>query len=245
MNKLLFAFVSAGALLCAQTPEPQKPTQRIYEIKYGDVTQVLGVCSNLRLTNTRFSESLRTISAYGPTEELDQMGECIKRIDAIRPAPTSRNVEIVATMMLLSPKGTAGEAVPADLEPVVKQLKAIFGFNDFRILETAILRNREGMKGETIGLATNPGSGQPSSYQLRYLSATVSKGEKATVIRLDDVRFNMRMTYTANNGSMQNSDIGFNTNLDIREGQKVVVGKAKIDGSDNALVLVISARAVE
>jgi hypothetical protein len=35
------------------------------------------------------------------------------------------------------------------------------------------------------------------------------------------------------------------TNIDIREGQKVVVGKANIDGSNAALILVVTVKIVE
>ena len=245
MIRLFFAFCAAGALLCAQTPE-QKMTQRIFDVKYVDVRELANACSVQGGVSVRPNEQFRTISTFGPASVVEEIGECIKRYDTPKPAATSRDIEIVATMMLLSPKGTAGEAVPADLEPVVKQLKAIFGFTDFRILETAILRNREGMKGETSGNASSPGGGQPPLYyELRYFNSVVSKGERGTVIRLDDVRFNMRAPLPQSGGGSGFINVGFNTSLDIREGQKVVVGKAKIDGSDSALVLVISARAVE
>jgi hypothetical protein len=244
MIRLFLAFCAASALLCAQNPE-QKMTQRIFDVKYVDVKELANACSVQGGVSVRPNEQFRTISTFGPLSVVEEIGECIKRYDTPKPAATSRDIEIVATMMLLSPKGTAGEAVPADLEPVVKQLKAIFGFTDFRILETAILRNREGMKGEAAGTASSPGGGQPSTYQILYFNSAVSRGEKGTVIRLDDVRFQMKVTLAQSGGGFQYTNVGFNTNLDIREGQKVVVGKAKIDGSDSALVLVISARAVE
>ncbi|HVN83075.1 MAG TPA: hypothetical protein VMW38_29095 [Terriglobia bacterium] len=40
-------------------------------------------------------------------------------------------------------------------------------------------------------------------------------------------------------------DTGINTDLDVREGQKVVVGKATVDNSNNALFLVLTARVVD
>jgi hypothetical protein len=36
-----------------------------------------------------------------------------------------------------------------------------------------------------------------------------------------------------------------NTDVDVREGQKVVVGKANMDGSDRASIIVLTAKVVE
>ena len=38
---------------------------------------------------------------------------------------------------------------------------------------------------------------------------------------------------------------GITTDIDVREGQKVVVGKANIDNSDNALILILTAKVVD
>jgi hypothetical protein len=39
--------------------------------------------------------------------------------------------------------------------------------------------------------------------------------------------------------------LGFDTDLNLREGQKVVVGKSHIGAGNSALILVLSARVVE
>ena len=40
-------------------------------------------------------------------------------------------------------------------------------------------------------------------------------------------------------------DAGFGTDVDVREGQKVVVGKAAVGGTNSALILVITAKVLE
>jgi len=40
-------------------------------------------------------------------------------------------------------------------------------------------------------------------------------------------------------------DTGIATDVDIREGQKVVVGKANMDGSDRASIVVLTAKVVD
>ena len=40
-------------------------------------------------------------------------------------------------------------------------------------------------------------------------------------------------------------ETGINTDVDIREGQRVVVGKANMDGTDRASIVVLTAKVVE
>ena len=58
------------------------------------------------------------------------------------------------------------------------------------------------------------------------------------------MRFGARIPFgTAPN--FQFTESGFNADLDVREGQKVVVGKTGIGSSTEALILVVMAKVVE
>jgi hypothetical protein len=46
-------------------------------------------------------------------------------------------------------------------------------------------------------------------------------------------------------GAYQYIDTGISTDIDVREGQKVVVGKAASEGADKASFLVVMARVLE
>jgi hypothetical protein len=234
-----------------QTEKPKRYVQRVVEIKYADVRQLADLATIPGGPTIRYNEHFRTISMYGTEESVTEAEGLIKHYDTPH-APahvTGRNIELVMYMLAASPKGTAGEAVPPDLDPVVKQLKALFGYNDFRLLDSSVLRNREGENGEASGNATFANTGQPPApvalYTIRYQKATVNASDKGNVIRIDNLRFSVRMPVLGSGGNWSYSDIGFATNLDIREGQKVVVGKAKYDGSDNAFILVVTAKPVD
>jgi hypothetical protein len=86
-----------------------------------------------------------------------------------------------------------------------------------------------------------------SMYQLRYTEARVQEVETRKVIRIDNFRFGTRIPISPGqvNAGYVWQDVGLNTDLNVREGQKVVVGKTKVDGSEQALVLVVSAKAVD
>ncbi len=55
----------------------------------------------------------------------------------------------------------------------------------------------------------------------------------------------MRVPITTGPGQFQYQEVGINTDLDVREGQKVVVGKTNMDSSDRALIVVVTAKVVE
>jgi hypothetical protein len=58
----------------------------------------------------------------------------------------------------------------------------------------------------------------------------------------------MRVPVPTSPGSTQYSyiDVGINTDIDVPEGKKVVVGKTSaVEGPDSALILVISAKVVD
>ena len=44
---------------------------------------------------------------------------------------------------------------------------------------------------------------------------------------------------------VQNYDIGIQTDVDLREGQKVVVGKSNIESTDSALFVILTAKLVQ
>lgn len=258
MRKLLALMVMGCALFAQQQQQPpaEKPKwkQKLFDIKYAGVRD-LGTLINNSLAQAgarvTWDERMRVISVGGYDEALIQMAsETIKRYDVPTAGGTGRNIEIIVHMMLAAPKGESGDAVPPDLAPVVKQLKSVFGYNDFHIVDSAVVRTREGVSAgaEVSGIASlAPGvPGAPnSSYQIRLGNTTVTPTDKGNIIRIDGFRFGTRSPQQMPGGNWNFTEIGFNTNLDVREGQKAVVGKSKIDGTDRALILVVSARAVD
>jgi hypothetical protein len=265
--KRLFPLLFLGGLLFAQDAPPPKWQQKVFDLKYIDPRPLQNLLASLQVrSDTRVNANVDlkavTVGTYEPNF-IALAEELVTRYDKPNSSARSsaRNIELVVHMILAAPTGSAGAALPPDLDGVAKQLKAVFGYNDLHLMDTAVLRNREGRGGDFSGNAGKPDAGLPpgatSIYNIRYKdTALTAEQGKPNMIRLDELRFSMRIpyvtgTFQANSGSplvntqFQFSEVGFYTNLDIREGQKVVVGKNKIDSSDKALILVVSARAVD
>lgn len=242
----------AGVAPAAQEPssEAAKPQpgmiQKVVEVQHQKVQEIANLLANSAVA-VKPNEHFRAISLYGPKDLVEALEIEIRRLD--KPIMvTSRNIELVGYLILAASKGTAGQAVPKDLEPVVKQLQNVFGFQDFRLFETAFMRNREGTQIEASGNARMLVVEQspPASYSIRCLSTSISTTGDTRTIRLDGFRFGIRAPYSVGtSGQFQFAEIGFITNLDIREGQKVVVGQSRVGEGEWALVLVLTARVAE
>lgn len=253
-SMILLALACLG--LCAQEKKGVPPLQneerpekiqRIVELQHQKPAEVAALLSNSGV-EVRASEPLKAISLYGPKNLVEALEAEIRRLD--KPVMvTSRNIELVAYFILASPKGSAGGPLPKELEPVAKQLESIFAMKDFRLFETAFVRVREGTDIMTNGSAQVPaadGAAPPSGYQMRAQSASITHAGAARVVRLDRFHFSIRVPYPAGPaGQYNSSEVAFFTNLDIREGQKVVVGQSKVGPGDAALVLVLTARVVD
>jgi hypothetical protein len=75
-------------------------------------------------------------------------------------------------------------------------------------------------------------------YHVAFNRVGVMSDEEGHVIRIDGLNLGASIPGTVR-------ETGFRTDIDVHEGQKVVVGKANIDTSNNAMILVVTARVVE
>lgn len=138
--------------------------------------------------------------------------------------------------------------LPSELQPVVKQLKSVFpNYQGFRLLETLVMRTREGSDAEVNGVAPSGKEGLPPSiYNFKFRSARITSDEKGRVVWLERMRLGVRVPIqTGVNMQFNYQDTGISADVDVREGQKVVVGKANLQGPDKALFLVLAAKVTD
>jgi hypothetical protein len=185
----------------------------------------------------------RFVTLSGPEESVRQIEEAIRVIDV--PQPPLRNVESVFHIILATNAADPG-GLPKELEGVAQQLRGTFGFKGVRLLETAVIRGRANSGSETSGLmpsATKPEAA--ARYHIRYGALNVTSEEKVSRARYNALRISFTIPYTGPDGRSYNQDLHINTDIDIREGQKVVVGKTSIDTASQSLFVVVSAKIVD
>lgn len=158
-----------------------------------------------------------------------------------------KNVEL--TVYLLSGVQTAAaDDVPADLFSTVKQLHNLFAYKGYKLSESFILRGRAdtarpGRLFRTEGVL--PGSGL--HYAFSYLNVRVSP-EKPYMVHIDNlsISLNVPPAYGPDGKQRGNGTVAsINTDLDLEDGQKTVVGKSSINTNGDALILVIVPKVIE
>ena len=176
--------------------------------------------------------------------ELDQAAHFIKRFDV---APQNVEVTIYIMSALAQPSAAA---VPTELEGVVKQLKAMFSYKGYQLIDTQVIRTRAGQGGESSGVVDN-GALAKTISQAKFNSVSITNDDKGRSIRIDTLKVGLKIpTYSPRptakaSNDWQYLDTGISTDVDVHEGQKVVVGKANLDGSDRASIVVLTAKVVE
>jgi len=234
MKQLVWALMAMATFALAQEkaapPKPTGPQKSIIvDVKNGDVERIAVVVAGLG-ANVRADSVLRVIAVGGDAATVTAVEEAIKRLD-VPPTP-ARDVELTMYLVYGAAQENPSAAVPQDLDATVKQLRAIFPYKSYKVLDTIVLRARDGQKAESSG--SLPGS--TTTYSMQYYKATIT-GQAPRILHIDQLQLRL--------GPPSGSYTSISTNVDAREGQKTVVGKANIANTEDAVFLVITPKVVE
>jgi len=154
------------------------------------------------------------------------------------------NVELTVYLLSGSAQGTADD-VPQDLATTVKQLHGVFAYKNYKLTESFVLRGRSTETFNGSGASIDgilPGNGMRYRFGYRRLWVT---GSPPRTVHVDSLNLYLsRAPVTTKDGKQRSDNVAsIETNLDIRDGQKTVVGKSSIEG--DALILVVVPRVVE
>ena len=229
-------FITAGLLHAEEIT-------KVVDIRYADITRISSLIPVSNSVTMRIDPSGKFVVFRGEKLLVESMEEVLKRIDV---APV--NVELVFELLAGSKLSGKTVEVPQALNGVVKEMKALFGFQTVSLIDTIDLRVQEGREADSSGLLTSmmeDKSGPKATYQLhvRQVVANGSKGSRQ--IRIGEVRFGGKIPMIDAKGNFQLYENSIHTGLDIKEGQRVVVGKVGLDPSSNPFFLVVSAKVVE
>ncbi len=241
-RKLLGILLLALPLAAQDAPKPQL-IQKLIPLKYVDPRTVEGILRIFDVTIVSNTE-LHALAVKCSAQTMQAVEDAIAKLDT--PAAAPRDIDLTVHLLVGGDgEGSFGGALPKELEPVATQLKNSFPFKNYRQLDVLTLRTRSGQRASTessggfmqFGSITKP---VVTSIQLNSSSI----GADGTTIRLDQIRSNSRIPVETSPGSFNFQDLTLNTDLDIKEGQKVVVGRMGIN-REQALFLVLTARVVQ
>lgn len=234
---LLLALLALPICAAADEKEEKQPipneATRIFKIQHADVHSVWTVLQVFNAT-VRYDRGLGVISASGSKETVAAIGEAIENLDV--PEAATGNMELTFHILLASKQPPPADArpLPEHLKDVSAQLRKVFGYGVVRPLDTSLIRARNESGFDTSGVLTGPGT--TGNYRLRaHRVGAVAAGD-ATTVRIDKLVFSGTMEYPHGQG------FSISTDIDVRAGQKAVVGKAGVTGEGDHLILVVMAR---
>jgi hypothetical protein len=241
-NRFVLTLAVTAGLAFAQNKEapgtlsyPSPPVPdiiRVIEVKQADVGELAAIIQRVTggLAAITPDSTRRVLIVRGQEAGVKVVEDAVRRLDvpaAAQPAPP--NVELTVYLLYGAATEGRGDPVPQDLASTVKQLSVIFPYKSYRMLETFVLRGRDGQQSQTFG--TLPSSRNQYTFQSNL---QVVAGPAPQTVRLRNLQLSLRWL------DGPQSESGISTELDAREGQKVVVGKSNVIGTDDTLILVVT-----
>jgi hypothetical protein len=263
----LFATIAGAAMAQEQVPRrpstvsplPENAEVKIIHAQHNfDLVQNLIAGyppSLLRMNSVDEEHGLFTVQ--GSPEAIKQIEEAIAKYD--KPA---KNIELTFHLVEASNDDATSE-IPEEIKPAIAELQRALVYKSYRVLYPVMMRVRDGKSAESSGampVRTNKESGEeqssgPGSYDVRLKSVRLH-GDGTRVVSIENMLVQVdgpeRVIRTSTSDPakvrvdrVSGARSSISTNVDVREDQTVVVGKANVDTSDKALFVVLTAHVVE
>lgn len=213
---------------------------KVFEVKYRDPNSLASVLKQLGSgfkgatisSNTEF----KTLTVRDFPENLATIEEALKRLDT--PAAPRPNIELHMHVLLASNTGSTAGDMPAELRDVLTQLRATLNYRSYELAASVVQRLTEtprGLQGSGTadipsGNAAAPTMTMPYEYYINNVSL-VQNAAGAPSIQINEFVFTT--TTDRDRARVQ-------TALNLRDGEKVVVGTATM--RSRALVVVLTVK---
>lgn len=232
---LVSSFAATPGALADDTDNVLERRTVVKALAYLDAREVPGLLSMLQVGVT-VDHDHQSVILRGR----DDLDTALRLLDALDTPPVSTpNLELVVYILGASRSGSAGD-LPGHLQPVAEQLGQVLGYSSFRLADSTFLRIRDRSEGAVSGALTDS-DGKTWEYRLDFSRARVlgydrspDKSDQPLKLRFDNLRF----FYGEGDAKLQ-------TDIELREGQKAVVGKATSIKSEETLILVLDSRILD
>jgi hypothetical protein len=196
------------------------------------------------LINTYLSREGRVTP--GPDEKILAIRDYPENIARVRQAIAEIDVkpaDLLFTVQLIlgSEEQEKGTEPMASSDPVIRELRSLLKYNSYSLLDTSLIRALDGQDSEVR-------LGEKADFEL-WMRPKVVKDEKTSLIQTEVRLRQIRIAgpppgATSAKPEYITTDL-IGTSLNIKSGDKTVVGVSKLDGTGKGLILIISAKIVD
>jgi hypothetical protein len=255
MNKAVAALLACSFLALAQTPAPDK-TEALYEPKYltgNRLTKVVELVSTMVGANPAFGSrvqampELKVVIIKGDAALVTKAEEILKRFDVpqqAQPAEPPRPQTVFTVYMVRAATGPLPtkpglqphlRPVPAELESVIAEMKRSFSYDSYYLLDEVVMPVDGSITLNSAVPDASTNSGMAYFYTLRL---SENLGDDRKTVTVSPFRFDVSIPRPFGN-EMHEATSGISTTLRIQEGQKMVIGKVKLDPTDNMDIFLV------
>ena len=212
--------------------------QKLVMLKYADPGAVQNLLGYFGV-DIKADNHLKVIALAGRRHNVEAAEDAIKQLDV--PSAGQKDIEMTVYFVMGTDGGNPNmqephSAIPSELEGTVATLKSTFPFKQYYLLDTLGLRTRSGVGADATG---NLSGNRLTTFRVRLASV---EGD-SNLIRLDNLHAGLRIPVRQGESYL---DTGVSADvMDVKEGQKLVVGRSSVNGPDSALFLVLIAKVAQ
>jgi hypothetical protein len=237
---------ATAAQTSRRAPQPDD-IQKVFVLKNVKAESLAFVLSVFPATISSVQVGSQMIGVSAAPQVMAAIEETIQRLEdgaATPPAPRARSVELTAYVLEALTVAAPGMSVPPQIEAIVAQMKNTYPYAGYRLADTLIARaTADGVASFAIDAVSEAGLSPYGkvTYNLSAQNATVSAVDGRDVVRLSKLRFRAKIPGT----DTASSRVEVEANIDVGDGQQVIVGKSGTGQTGNALILVLAAKIVD
>lgn len=250
MKKGMIAFVMLAFALAVAVPalaedpaqeakQPAKPALKteMVRLKYLTGSRLMGVIQAYlsRESTVRSGPDDKVLIISDTPENIARARAAIEELD-VKPADLLFTVQLV-----LGSEEPEKELEPMPNDPIIKELRSLLKYKSYALLDTSLLRALDTQDSEVR-------LGERAEFEL-WIRPKVMRDEKATLIQTEIRLRRIVVAGTPPNVTSAKPEfittnlIG--TTLNVKPGDKTVVGVSKLDGTGKGLILILSGKIVD
>ena len=217
----------------------QDTVHKLVTLRYIDPFAAQNLLKNFGL-QVQSDRQMKVVALSGNKAAVETAEAALIQLD--KPNAAMKDVDLTVYFVIGREEANTGgppaASIPADLQATVATLKQTFPYKNYELLDTLALRSRAGTNASTTG--------QVGGNRLTHFSVnSVNLEADGKMIRIDGLNAGVRQLMNLGQKSDYVNVSGVSTQIvDVKEGQKLVVGRAS-DGPGKALFLVLIAKVAE
>jgi hypothetical protein len=221
-------------------PAAPPETIKFIELKHLDndrLSRVINLVQQLTLGKATIlaDNVLHTVALKGTSEGVATAEQLLRRFDVPAAETKVRQIQLTVYLVEANADSSTGQPVPSELSSALQQLRKTFGYDKLRLRDTIVLQSRENAAFDSNGIL--PGTTVPPDQKVLYFTsykwASYDVAEDATYVR--GFSYSLRMM-----GGGQVLDSSIKTDVTIKDGQKLVLGK--LTSNEHPVFLILTAK---